>query len=257
MPPKKDKVIVKPIVKDDIEVNSDDVDDIKQDKLLKKDVPIIPKPSSVLKPIVLKKKVSIAEPRIEEKKPESKKEESIIKSDSKIEEPIVEILDEDEEDEEEEEEKEEKEDEKVEVEKKEEEEKEEEDKKIIKNKIIEKEMHNHSKPKKMSASQKIESSFDMFGNDDVDFRFVMMNYDYTKNKTLPKITKYERALLIGKRAKQIEEGANANIKIMPGQSAIEIAEEELRQRKIPLIIKRPIGNTFEYWKPADMEVLME
>jgi len=109
----------------------------------------------------------------------------------------------------------------------------------------------------MSASQKIESSFDMFGNDDVDFRFVMMNYDYTKNKTLPKITKYERALLIGKRAKQIEEGANANIKIMPGQSAIEIAEEELRQRKIPLIIKRPIGNTFEYWKPADMEVLMD
>ena len=96
MPPKKEKVIVKPIVKDDIEVNSDDVDDIKQDKLLKKDVPIIPKPSSVLKPIVLKKKVSIAEPRIEEKKPESKKEESIIKSDSKIEEPIVEILDEDE-----------------------------------------------------------------------------------------------------------------------------------------------------------------
>lgn len=262
MPPKKEKVIVKPIVKDDIEVNSDDVDDIKQDKLLKKDVPIIPKPSSVLKPIVLKKKVSIAEPRIEEKKPESKKEESIIKSDSKIEEPIVEILDEDEEEEEVEEEVEKEKEEKEEKEKEKEEEKEEkeekeEDKKIIKNKIIEKEMHNHSKPKKMSASQKIESSFDMFGNDDVDFRFVMMNYDYTKNKTLPKITKYERALLIGKRAKQIEEGANANIKIMPGQSAIEIAEEELRQRKIPLIIKRPIGNTFEYWKPADMEVLMD
>ena len=245
MPPKKEKVMIKPIskpiVKDEIEVNSDDVDDIKKDKLLKKDVPIIPKPSTVLKPIVLKKKVSIVEPRFEEKKTEEKterkKEESIIKSDSKIEEPIVEILDEDED--------------------------EEEDEAIAKENrgteviVKEKEIHNHSKPKKMSASKKIESSFDMFGNDDVDFRFVMMNYDYTKNKTLPKITKYERALLIGKRAKQIEEGANANIKIMPGQSAIEIAEEELRQRKIPLIIKRPIGNTFEYWKPADMEVLMD
>jgi len=117
--------------------------------------------------------------------------------------------------------------------------------------------HNHSKPKKIVASKQTESSFDMFGDDDVDFRYIMMNYDYTKNKTLPKITKYERALLIGKRAKQIEEGANPNIKVKDGQSAIEIAEEELRQRKIPLIIKRPNGNTFEYWKPADMEVLMD
>jgi len=115
----------------------------------------------------------------------------------------------------------------------------------------------HTKNKKISASKNVESSFDMFGDDDVDYRFVMMNYDYTKNKTLPKITQYEKALLIGKRAKQIEDGANPNIKVMPGQGAIAIAEEELRQRKIPFIIKRPIGNTFEYWKPADMEVNMD
>ena len=60
-----------------------------------------------------------------------------------------------------------------------------------------------------------------------------------------------------KRAKQIEEGAAPNVKVLPGQSAIEVAEEELRQRKIPFIIKRPIGNKFEYWKPADMEVIMD
>ena len=117
--------------------------------------------------------------------------------------------------------------------------------------------HQHSKHKTIVASKQTESSFDMFGDDDVDFRYIMMNYDYTKNKTLPKITKYERTLLIGKRAKQIEEGANPNVKVLAGQSAIEIAEEELRQRKIPLIIKRPIGNTHEYWKPADMEVFMD
>jgi len=117
--------------------------------------------------------------------------------------------------------------------------------------------HQHAKPKKLTASKNIESSFDMFGDDDVDYRYVTMNYDYTKNITMPKITKYERALLIGKRAKQIEEGANPNVKVLPGQGAIEIAEEELRQRKIPLIIKRPNGNKFEYWKPADMEVFMD
>ena len=100
-------------------------------------------------------------------------------------------------------------------------------------------------------------SNDLFNEEDVDFRTVLLNYDFSKNKTPAKITKYEKALLIGKRGKQIEEGANPNVKVLPGQSAIEIAEEELRQRKIPLIIKRPLGNTFEYWRPRDMEVLMD
>ena len=118
-------------------------------------------------------------------------------------------------------------------------------------------VHNHSKPKTIIASTKDVNTVDMFGEDDLDFRYIMMNYDYTKNVTTPKITKYERALLIGKRAKQIEEGANPNVKYISGQSVVSIAEEELRQRKIPLIIKRPIGNKFEYWKPADMEVNMD
>ena len=55
----------------------------------------------------------------------------------------------------------------------------------------------------------------------------------------------------------IQQGANPNVQVMPGQSAIEIAEEELRQGKIPFIIKRPLGTTYEYWKPADMEVVMQ
>ena len=112
-----------------------------------------------------------------------------------------------------------------------------------------------TKPKIEEAKQ-TNNTVDMFDEDDLDVRNVMMNYDYTKNKTNPRITKYEMALLIGKRATQIECGATPNIKISPGQSVISIAEEELRQRKIPLIIKRPIGNTFEYWKPAHMEVSM-
>ena len=80
---------------------------------------------------------------------------------------------------------------------------------------------------------------------------------YTKNKTAPRITKYETSFLIGKRATQLEAGASPNIKTNIGQSVISIAEEELRQRKIPLIIKRPLGNNFEYWKPADMEINMD
>lgn len=116
----------------------------------------------------------------------------------------------------------------------------------------------HTKSKKISKkTDPSNQQPDLFDDDNVDYRYIMMNYDFTKNKTRPIITRYEKALLVGKRAKQIESGANANVKVLPGQNAIEIAEEELRQRKIPLMIKRPIGNTFEYWKPVDMEVDMD
>lgn len=108
--------------------------------------------------------------------------------------------------------------------------------------------------KKTSKKQDIS---ELLNDDDIDYRYIITNYDYSKNKTLPKITRYEKALLVGKRAKQIEEGASPNVKVLPGQTSIDIAEEELRQRKIPFIIKRPIGNKFEYWKPIDMEVILD
>ena len=56
---------------------------------------------------------------------------------------------------------------------------------------------------------------------------------------------------------QIEDGANPNIKVMPGKNSIEIAEEELRQGVIQFYIKRPIGNSFELFKLADMEFYLD
>lgn len=114
--------------------------------------------------------------------------------------------------------------------------------------------------KALKASKKPSKKQDVsefLNDDDVDYRYIITNYDFSKNKTLPRITRYEKALLVGKRATQIEEGANPNVKVLPGQTSIDIAEEELRQRTIPFIIKRPIGNKFEYWKPSDMEVIMD
>jgi len=209
----------------------------------------------------------------------SKKKISIIKSKKTINEPIIEDIKETQDNEEEketkdnEEEKEtqdnEEEDEVQEDNEEEDEVQEDKNKKIISKakpiikkdkKTLEKEEnqknHNHSKPKTISISTKVDNKVDMFEEDDLDFRYVMMNYDFTKNKSEPKITKYEKALLIGKRAKQIEEGANPNVKYQQGQSVISIAEEELKQRKIPFFIRRTIGNKIEYWKPADMEVNM-
>ena len=87
---------------------------------------------------------------------------------------------------------------------------------------------------------------------DNDYRTILSGYDSSKNKSRPIITIYERTLLIGKRATQIAYGANPLIEVQPGMNEVAIAEEELKQRKLPLIIKRTIGDHIEYWRPADM-----
>jgi DNA-directed RNA polymerase subunit K/omega len=75
------------------------------------------------------------------------------------------------------------------------------------------------------------------------------------HKTLPYLTKYEKARILGQRAKQIETGAKPFVKVP--ENIIDgyvIAELELREKKIPFIIKRPIpGGAFEYWHLRDLE----
>ena len=75
------------------------------------------------------------------------------------------------------------------------------------------------------------------------------------HRTLPYLTKYEKARVLGQRAKQIEVGAKPLVKVP--ENIIDgyiIAELELREKKIPFIIKRPIpGGAFEYWHIRDLE----
>jgi DNA-directed RNA polymerase I, II, and III subunit RPABC2 len=77
------------------------------------------------------------------------------------------------------------------------------------------------------------------------------------HKTIPFLTKYERARVLGQRAKQIEYG---DTPLVPVESSLIeshiIAEMELEARKIPFIIKRPIpGGGFEYWRLGDLELI--
>jgi DNA-directed RNA polymerase subunit K/omega len=75
------------------------------------------------------------------------------------------------------------------------------------------------------------------------------------HKTLPYLTKYEKARILGQRAKQIETGSKPFVKVP--ENIIDgyvIAELELKEKKIPFIIKRPIpGGAFEYWRLNDLE----
>jgi DNA-directed RNA polymerase I, II, and III subunit RPABC2 len=77
------------------------------------------------------------------------------------------------------------------------------------------------------------------------------------HRTIPFLTKYEKARVLGQRAKQIESGARPFVKI--SENIIDsyiIAELELREKKIPFIIRRPIPNgTCEYWHIRDLEVV--
>jgi DNA-directed RNA polymerase I, II, and III subunit RPABC2 len=77
------------------------------------------------------------------------------------------------------------------------------------------------------------------------------------HRTIPYLTKYEKARVIGVRAKQINMGAQIFIDVDP--SIIDgdiIAEKELFARKMPFIIRRPLpGGGSEYWNLTDLEIL--
>lgn len=78
------------------------------------------------------------------------------------------------------------------------------------------------------------------------------------HKTLPFITKYEIARIIGERAKQIDSGAPVFVDVEENiiDSYI-IALKEFNEKKIPFIIKRPLPNGgCEYWKLKDLEILV-
>jgi DNA-directed RNA polymerase I, II, and III subunit RPABC2 len=77
------------------------------------------------------------------------------------------------------------------------------------------------------------------------------------HRTMPFLTKYERARILGERAKQIDAGAIPLIPVEDGMiDSYLIAVEELTQKKVPFIVKRPLPNGgCEYWKLKDLEFL--
>ena len=78
------------------------------------------------------------------------------------------------------------------------------------------------------------------------------------HKTLSILTKYELTRVLGERAKQLSKGAEPFI---PVEEHIvddySIALMELKEKKIPFIIQRPLPNGLsEFWKLNDLEILL-
>lgn len=81
-----------------------------------------------------------------------------------------------------------------------------------------------------------------------------MNKTYKRNDvkskiSIPILTKYEKAKIIGLRAIHISKGAKILVDYTGIIDPIEIAEKELKEKVIPLIIRRYLPNgLYEDWK---------
>ena len=77
------------------------------------------------------------------------------------------------------------------------------------------------------------------------------------HRTLPILTKYERTRVLGQRAAQLNSGAQPLVPVPTGvlQGHV-IAALELKAKKLPFIIRRPLPNRgSEYWHLSDLELL--
>lgn len=92
------------------------------------------------------------------------------------------------------------------------------------------------------------------GDNDNQQEVNVVSYDDIKNKNVPKKTvpflnKFEKARIIGVRKQQLSNGAEPKINTLNLNNIDDIVEEELKQRKIPLVIRRKLPNgVFEDWK---------
>jgi DNA-directed RNA polymerase I, II, and III subunit RPABC2 len=74
-----------------------------------------------------------------------------------------------------------------------------------------------------------------------------------ERSTTPYMTKYEKARLLGTRALQISMNAPLMVELSGETDPLEIAMKELRERKLPLVVRRflPDG-AWEDWTVAEL-----
>lgn len=75
--------------------------------------------------------------------------------------------------------------------------------------------------------------------------------------TYPFLSHYEKTQLLSVRTSQIEKGAHPYVAVPEGvTSSYDIAKLELKDKKLPYILKRPLPNgTYEYWRLIDLVIL--
>ena len=107
------------------------------------------------------------------------------------------------------------------------------------------------------SEEELDEEIDLINDDDrteiKDVSETIYEY-YSKSKmTRNFLTKYERCRVLAKRTQQLTKGAPSMVSVSDCRSIREIAEKELRMRKIPFIIRRKLPNdTHEDWKLSEL-----
>jgi DNA-directed RNA polymerase I, II, and III subunit RPABC2 len=88
----------------------------------------------------------------------------------------------------------------------------------------------------------------------ISYNDIIKNINIKEKKTIPYLSKFEKARIIGTRLQQLAYGAEPKINTENLHDINDIVLEELKQRKIPFIIRRTMPNgTYEDWKMEEFE----
>jgi DNA-directed RNA polymerase I, II, and III subunit RPABC2 len=88
------------------------------------------------------------------------------------------------------------------------------------------------------------------------YKNILENIEKRPKKTIPLLTKFEKARIVGVRLQQLAYGAKPRIDVTGLKSINEIVEKELIERKIPFIIRRTLPNGLsEDWKLEEFETV--
>ena len=76
-----------------------------------------------------------------------------------------------------------------------------------------------------------------------------------ERQTIPFLTKYEKARVLGIRARQLSSGATPLVEVGNLELPKEIANKELIERKLTFIIRRPLPNgKYEDWRLDELRL---
>ena len=93
----------------------------------------------------------------------------------------------------------------------------------------------------------------------INYNQINKDYDYTKNKSVKFLTKYEKTAIFGLRKQQLVNGANTYLTETEAQNTKNIEDIinlELKYNKIPFMLCRTFYNGVkEYWKLEDLIIL--
>ena len=79
------------------------------------------------------------------------------------------------------------------------------------------------------------------------------NYNNKNRLSRPYLTKFEKSKIIGVRAQQIANNSTPLIEVKRGMTVMDIVQQEFKEKKIPLIIRRYFtDNTYEDWRLRDL-----